>query len=165
MMYALRLSKAILLAAIALTASLVAFNNLTDYQTNWAFVTHVLSMDTIFKRSAIHGRAITDPAIQALCYWLIIAAEAATAVLCWIGAFALLRATRAPAPIFGRAKTWGIAGLTMGFITWQVGFMTIGGEWFAMWQSATWNGEQSAFRFYMTIIAVLIYISLPESSV
>lgn len=164
MIYALRFSKAILIAAIALTASIVVFNNLTDYQTNWTFVMHVLAMDTIFKTSAIHGRAITDPMVQALCYWLIIAAEAATAVLCWIGAFALLHAVRAPAPIFGRAKMWGIAGLTMGFITWQVGFMTIGGEWFAMWQSAIWNGEQSAFRFYMTVIAVLIYVSLPEPS-
>lgn len=158
MIHALRLSKAILVAAIALTASIVAFDNLADYQTNRVFVTHVLAMDTVFKGSAIHGRAITDPGLQALCYWLIIAAEAATAVLCWIGAIALLRAIKAPAPVFDRARTWSIAGLTLGFVTWQVGFMAIGGEWFGMWQSSIWNGEQSAFRFYLTMIAVLIYV-------
>lgn len=162
MIHALRFSKGLLVAAVALTASLVAFNNLADYQTNRLFVAHVLAMDTIFKDSAIHGRAITDSALQALCYWLIIVAEAATAVLCWVGAFALLRALTAPAPMFSRARKWCIAGLTLGFVTWQVGFLAIGGEWFGMWQSAAWNGEQSAFRFYMTIIAVLIYVSLPD---
>jgi predicted small integral membrane protein len=157
-----RLSKAALVAAIAFCASLVAFGNLTDYSTNWAFVTHVLSMDTIFPGSTIRYRAITNPALQGLAYWLIIAAELATAVLCWIGVFGLLSKLSAPAVSFNDAKRWAIAGLTLGFLTWQVGFMTVGGEWFGMWQSETWNGEQSAFRFHMTIIAVLIYLVLPD---
>jgi hypothetical protein len=42
------LSKTAMVAAIALFASLVAFGNITDYGTNWAFVQHVLSMDTVF---------------------------------------------------------------------------------------------------------------------
>ncbi len=157
-----RISKAALVAAIAFTASLVAFGNLTDYGTNWAFVVHVLSMDTIFPDSSIHYRAITNPTLQMLAYWLIIAAELSTAVLCWIGAIALLRAVRASRTEFGRAKAWAVAGLSLGFLIWQVGFMAVGGEWFGMWQSTTWNGEESAFRFHMTIMAVLIYLMLPE---
>ena len=47
-MIALRAAKATTVAAIALFASLVAFGNLTDYNTNFAFVEHVLLMDTIF---------------------------------------------------------------------------------------------------------------------
>ena len=43
-----RLSKTALVAAIAFLTTLVAFGNITDYETNWAFVRHVLSMDTIF---------------------------------------------------------------------------------------------------------------------
>ena len=70
---------------------LVAFGNLTDYDTNLAFIQHVLSMDTIFVSSTIKYRAITDPALQRAAYALIIATEAATAVLCWIGAAALAR--------------------------------------------------------------------------
>jgi len=43
-----------------------------------------------------------------------------------------------------------------------VGFMSIGGEWFGMWQSQQWNGVPSAFRFVMTIIAVLIFVAIPD---
>jgi predicted small integral membrane protein len=160
-MQMVRLSKILLVAAIAFTASLVTFGNITDYDTNWSFVVHVLSMDTIFPNSTIHYRAITSPTLQKLAYCLIIAAELATAILCWIGAAAMLRSALAPAPHFARAKTWAITGLTVGFLTWQVGFMAVGGEWFGMWQSTTWNGEESAFRFQMTILAVLIYLVLP----
>jgi predicted small integral membrane protein len=36
--------------------------------------------------------------------------------------------------------------------------MVVGGEWFAMWQSEHWNGQQTAFRIYLTVLAVLIFI-------
>src|SRR5262245_39961668 len=85
-MIALRASKAALVAAVALFASLVTFGNLTDYNTNFVFVQHVLPMDTILPFSTIKYRAITSPALHHAAYALIIAAEGATAVLCWIGA-------------------------------------------------------------------------------
>jgi predicted small integral membrane protein len=43
--------------------------------------------------------------------------------------------------------------------------MSIGGEWFGMWQSQQWNGVPSAFRFLVTIIAVLIFVALPDQDV
>jgi predicted small integral membrane protein len=161
-MIAIRAAKAALVAAIALFASLVAFGNMTDYNTNFAFVEHVLSMDTIFPFSTIKYRAITSPALHQAAYAVIIAAEAATAVLCWIGAALLARHIRADAGTFNRAKTFAVIGLTLGFLLWQVGFMSIGGEWFGMWQSQQWNGVPSAFRFLMTIIAVLIFVAMPD---
>jgi predicted small integral membrane protein len=95
-------------------------------------------------------------------YALIIATEGATAVLCWIGAARLLRHLRADAATFNRAKTLAVLGLTLGFLLWQVGFMSIGGEWFGMWQSKEWNGVPSAFRFFITIVAVLIFVAMPD---
>jgi predicted small integral membrane protein len=164
-MIALRAAKAALVAAIALFASLVAFGNLTDYNTNFVFVEHVLSMDTIYPFSTIKYRAITDPTLHRVAYALIIAAEAATAVLCWIGVAMLARHIRADARTFNHAKTFAVLGLTLGFLLWQVGFMSIGGEWFGMWQSQQWNGVPSAFRFLMTIIAVLIFVALPDQEI
>ena len=37
--------------------------------------------------------------------------------------------------------------------------MVVAGEWFAMWQSQTWNGQEAAFRFYMAVLAVLILLN------
>ena len=161
-MIAIRAAKAVTVAAIALFASLVAFGNLTDYQTNFVFVQHVLSMDTIFTSSTIRYRAITDPALHRAAYALIIAVEVVVAVLCWAGAIILTRQLRSDAEVFNRAKPVAVAGLVLGFLLWQVGFMTIGGEWFGMWMSSQWNGVSSAFRFVATIGLVLVFLVLPD---
>lgn len=162
-MIAIRISKTVMVAAIGLFASLVAFGNITDYETNFAFVQHVLSLDTVFPETTIRYRAITSPMLHHAAYMLIIAAEAATAVLCWIGAYRMLRAIKMPAVAFNCSKSIAVAGLTLGFLVWQVGFMSIGGEWFGMWMSQQWNGVPSAFRFLMTILGVLIYVAMPDS--
>src|SRR5262247_2479724 len=107
-MIAIRAAKAALVAAIALFASLVTFGNLTDYNTNFVFVQHVLSMDTIFEFSTIKYRAITDPTLQRAAYAVIIMAEGATAVLCWIGVAMLVRHIRADAATFNQSKSWAI---------------------------------------------------------
>ncbi|AUN93489.1 DUF2165 family protein [Pseudazoarcus pumilus] len=161
-MPAIRLSKIVLLASIALFATLVAFGNITDYGSNFAFVEHVLRMDTIFPDATIGWRAIHTPALHHAAYLLIIATELAVAALCWLGAAALWRARNAPAADFNRAKKWGVVGLTLGFVLWQVGFMSIGGEWFGMWMSDTWNGLESAFRFFITIAVVLVYLAMED---
>ena len=161
-MLAIRIAKAVAVAAIALFATLVAFGNITDYGTNLVFVQHVLAMDSIFPNSTITYRAITGPALQHFGYAMIITAEVLTAILCWIGAAAMVRKLSAAAVSFNRAKAYAIAGLTLGFLLWQVGFMTIGGEWFGMWQSQQWNGVPSAFRFVMVIAVVMIFVAMRD---
>ena len=155
----IRLSKALLVCAIALFASLVAFGNITDYGSNFAFVRHVFMMDTLFPDTTITYRAITSPWLHHAGYIGIITLETLTAVLCWVGGSRLLNSLRLPAATFNRQKKWAIAGLTLGFLTWQVAFMSIGGEWFGMWMSKEWNGVESAFRFFVTILLVLIYLA------
>jgi len=161
-MIPIRAIKAAMVAAIALFVSLVAFGNITDYGTNFVFVQHVLAMDTIFPSSTIKYRAIIGPALHHAAYAVIIATETVVAVLCWIGTFMLARRLRADAAAFNRAKTFAVIGLTLGFLLWQVGFMSIDGEWFGMWMSAQWNGVPSAFRFVMVILGVLIFVALPD---
>ncbi len=159
-MIAIRAAKVALVAAIALFASLVAFGNLSVYNTNFAFVQHVISMDTIFPSSAIAYRAIASPALHHAAYAVIIAAETTTAILCWIGAVIMLHYIRASSVVFNRAKIFAVVGLTLGFLLWQVGFVSIGGEWFGMWQSQQWNGVPSSFRILITIAVVLIFIAM-----
>lgn len=161
----MRAAKVAMVMSMALLASLVSFGNLTDYGSNFAFVQHVFRMDTTFPGNANLYRAINSPVLQNAGYLLIIALETATAACCWIGSYQMARALKDAAPSFSRAKRVAIGGLVLGFLTWQVAFMTIGGEWFDMWMSATWNGEQSAFRFFATFAFVLIFVSLPNDDV
>ncbi len=70
----MRPSKAAMVAAIALLTTLIAFGNLTDYGTNWAFVPHGLSMDTTFPISTTPYRAVTDSTLKTAGCWLLIAA-------------------------------------------------------------------------------------------
>lgn len=158
-MIAIRLVKTAMVASTALFALLVAYNNVVDYGTNFEFVRHTLSMDTTFPNNALMGRAITSPALWSAGYAGIILAEAATGILLAIGAVQLARGIRAPAAQFQAAKKYALIGVGLGFVLWFTGFMVVGGEWFAMWQSKTWNGQQAAFRFYVTLLAVGIFVN------
>lgn len=159
-MVLIRLCKIALVATIAVFFSLVAFGNVTDYGTNWAFVQYVLAMDTIFPDSTLRWRAITDERLQTAAYVVIIATQAAVALVLWAGVVRMLAALRAPG--FRRALTTAVLGLTLGLLLYGAGFVVIGGEWFAMWQSKTWNGQSTAFAFIGWISAVLILLLLPE---
>ena len=156
-----RASKSILVAAVALWVSLVAFGNITDYGTNLAFVNHVLSMDTVFPDTTIRYRAIASLALHHAAYLLIIVAEVLAAVLCWVGGFKMFKTIPAPAA-FARAKDLAVIGLTTCLLIWLVGFIAIGGEWFGMWMSTQWNGIESAFRFSALILGILIFVVIPE---
>jgi len=48
---------------MGLLVSLVAFGNLTDYETNFAFVQHVLTMDTTLVRQSVTAPSPTRPCI------------------------------------------------------------------------------------------------------
>jgi len=159
-MILVRLCKIALIAAIAFFFSLVAFGAVADYGGNWPFVQHVLSMDTTFPDPSLHWRAIADPKLQTDGYWLIVATEALAALLLWAGSLRLLAKLRAED--FDRAKTLAVVGLSLGFLLFAIGFVAIGGEWFAMWQSQVWNGEQKAFDFIGMIGVVLVVVLLPD---
>lgn len=154
-----RAAKVLLVLMIGLFSLLVGVDNIVDYGTNLAFVQHVMSMDTVFPSSTLTWRAITSPFLQHLGYALIIAAEILAGVLCIVGARRLWLARHATAKEFNMAKDVAVAGLVTGFSLWFFGFMTVGGEWFQMWQSQTWNGQQAAFRFITCIGLVLIFLN------
>lgn len=161
-MIATRYAKIVMTFGLALFGLVVATDNIIDYGSNFAFVQHVLSMDTIFPGNALTWRAITAPPLHHLGYGLIIAAEALTGLCFLVCAGKLAANLRASARAFHRAKSFGVIAATIGFATWFVGFMVVGGEWFAMWQSKIWNGQQAAFHFYMTMLAVLIFLMQPD---
>ena len=121
--------------------------NLTDYDTNYAFVRHVLSMDTTFPGNALLYRRITSPVLWQAGYALIIVGEGLSGIALAVAAISLAWRLRSDSVRFNHAKRFLIIGAALGFLVWFFGFMVVGGEWFSMWQSPTWNGQQAAFRF------------------
>ena len=159
----LRIAKVLFLAAIAFFYTLVVFNNTTDYGSNYQFVHHVLLMDTTFPGHHGMWRAIHPPLAHTVFYVVIISWQAVTMVLTWIGVVQLARAFRRPAAAFNSAKRFSIIALTLGMLLWFVAFISVGGEWFLMWQSKLWNGQDAAFRMFTVIGIVLILLVLPDT--
>jgi predicted small integral membrane protein len=156
-----RLSKVILIWAVAFFASLAVISNSTDYDSNYRLVSHVLKMDTTFPDNQMMWRAIDSPIAHHLVYGFIILTELVIAILCWLGGYRLFIVLKDP-DIFNKTKGMAILGLTIGILLWFTGFMTIGGEWFLMWQSEIANAQQSAFRLVLILSMTLIYLALPD---
>ena len=159
-----RLVKAVLLAAMGFFFTLVVFNNTTDFDSNYQFVRHVLMMDSTFPGNRGMWRAINAPWVHIAFYLGIIAWEFLNMVLCYWGAIALFRTLRAPDATFQRAKSIGILALTSGMLQWFIAFLCVGAEWFLMWQSKTWNGQEAAFRMFAIEGIVLAILLIPEPS-
>jgi predicted small integral membrane protein len=157
-----RVSKCVLLLAVGFYSLLVVFNNTTDYGSNYQFVHHVLMMDSTFPGNSGMWRAINSTWVHHAFYDSIIAWEILTTVLAVWGAVRLAVKLRAPAAEFNVAKRMGIAALTLSLLMWLGAFLSVGAEWFLMWQSKMWNGQEAAGRMFDVVGVVLIYLAMPD---
>jgi len=161
-MILIRLSKISLVLSVAFFLFLVVLNNLTDYNSNYLFVENVLGMTTVFEGNQLKWRAIESPAVHTAFYIGIILWEAVAMALCGYGGYKLFRALKAGKAEFQAAKQVAILGLVVSLLQWFVAFLTVGGEWFTMWQSEIWNGQDAAFRMFACLGIILIFLYLPE---
>ena len=158
----IRVSKIALVGASAFFLLLVVFNNLTDYGSNFEFVKHVLSMDTTFPGNAGRWRAFTNPVMHHAFYAGIIAWETISGAILGAGAWRLWCARSAPAATWHAAKSLATLGFTLSLLQWYVAFIAVGGEWFLMWQSKVWNGQDAAFRMFAMMGVSLVLLSLRD---
>ncbi|MFE0190159.1 DUF2165 domain-containing protein [Streptomyces sp. NPDC059008] len=159
----LPLAAAVLTGTVALYIALVAFGNITDFGTNQQFVRHVLAMDTTFKDPDLMWRAITSHPLQDAAYVAIIVWET-LAALVLIAATALWTVALRRGGDLARAQRTSTLGLLMILVLFGAGFMAVGGEWFAMWQSETWNGLEAAARNVTVAGITLVVVHLPARS-
>ncbi|HWF39954.1 MAG TPA: DUF2165 domain-containing protein [Candidatus Acidoferrales bacterium] len=157
----LRVAKTLLVFGVAFFYLFVVVNNTTDYNSNYQFVRHVLMMDSTFPGNHGMWRAINSPAMHTAFYLSIITWETLTMILCWAGAVKLAGALRATAETFQAAKRVAIMGLTLSLLMWLVAFLSVGGEWFLMWQSKSWNGQDAAFRMF-TVVGIVLVLLVQE---
>ncbi len=162
---------AVLVACNALYIFLVALGNITDYDTNFAFVQHVLAMDTTNFGGAegtgldpdVMWRAITDPVLWNIAYIGVIVWESLAALVLIGACVAWLRAFISRGA-FDLARTLSTIGLLMIVILFFGGFITVGGEWFQMWRSTSWNGLDPAFRNAVLAAITLVLIHTTAQS-
>jgi predicted small integral membrane protein len=79
-------------------------------------------------------------------------------ILSWWGGVRLLKSIHFNSAHFRQASNVAIAALTLSLLMWLIAFLSVGGEWFLMWQSKTWNGQEAAFRMFTVIGIVLIVL-------
>src|SRR6266446_8130056 len=105
-----------MVGSLALFAFVVSFDNRADYDSNFEFVRHVLSMDTTFPGNTLLYRRLTSPALWNAAYWLIILGEGLTSLTLTVAAVALLRELRSEGARFNRSKRFVFIGAAVGFL-------------------------------------------------
>ncbi|HVZ24486.1 MAG TPA: DUF2165 domain-containing protein [Sediminibacterium sp.] len=158
-----RLIKTIFGFSVGLYMTIVCFNNLTDFDSNFQFVRMVSGMQDVFSNAHTGWRSIHSDILHRIMYLFIITIELTIACLTILGSFKMVfRLSSAPAA-FQQSKKLLLTGLAIGVLLWFVMFITIGGEWFLMWQSKIWNGQSTAFFLSTCFLLFLHYISQPDA--
>jgi predicted small integral membrane protein len=152
-----RLIKVLLSAGVAHYISIVCFNNVFDYNSNFPFVRMVASMDDTFSKERNGWRAINNPILHHVLFIFIILWEITVATLLWAGVYRMLSTLKAPAATFKKEKKYAATGLALGVLLWFAVFIAIGGEWFLMWQSKSWNAQTTAFFLTCSFLLFLIH--------
>ena len=158
----IRASKALLLFALGFYYTLLVFNNTNDYNTNLTFVRHVLLMDTTFPGNHGMWRAIHAPAVPWVFFVSIVCWEIVTGFLCWWAGFRLIRNLHSGAAVFNAAKKLGVVALTLSLLMWLSAFLSVGSEWFLMWQSKAWSGQSVADHMFAVAGIILLYLVMPD---
>lgn len=163
--YSLRVLKVVSLLCAALYGSFVVLGNVLDFNSNLQYVQHVLTMDSTFEDNTLMWRAIESSFIHYVAYVIIIIGELLFTVLAWIGSIMMIRHLKASAEHFSQAKSFGFYSYSVALAVWFFGFIIIGSEWFAMWQSTAWNGKQTAMDVTEVMIGFAIILSLREKDI
>ena len=154
-----RLIKILFGACIGLYMLIVCFNNITDYNSNFKFVSMASGMGDVFSKGKTGWRSITNETLHHIMYLFIIAWELTIAILTITGIFKMIQKLKSGTVEFNQSKRLLIIGLSLGVILWFGMFITIGGEWFLMWQSRNWNGQNTAFLLSICFLLFLIHLS------
>ena len=152
-----RLIKIFFGSSIGLYMSLLCFNNILDYKSNFPFVSMVASMTDTFSKESNGWRSVDSVSWHHVMFALIIAWEIAIAILIITGVLKMIRKFRSTPAAFKSAKKFVAWGLALGVLLWFTIFIDIAGEWFLMWQSKTWNAQTTAFLLSCCFLLFLIH--------
>lgn len=147
-------------ALVLMTAAyyvVVAFDNISNPASNWAFVRGVLSQDGLVPDSGFQWRAVDATWFQVAGYVAIISAETVTGLLLAYAGYRGLRTLKG-AEEWASAQRWTMVGTTLGLAVFFLGFITIGGNWFAMYLNSKFNGLDPAFQNAVMTLLTAVFV-------
>ena len=154
----LKLSKTLIVLALASLFILASYNNIIDYDTNFAYIKNVMEMTQVRSEVIIAKRAISNAYLQHICYCLIIMLEGLTGILLLVAGIKMSSSIRSTDK-YNQGKGLAILGLTLGTLIYGFAFFTIGAEWFYSWQAKIWNSKNASASLLIYCLLSLIYIS------
>ncbi len=136
-----------------------------DYGANFQFVSKVSGMEDIFSREKNGWRAVNNPFLQHIFYMFIIAWEIVITILVGLGVRRMARTLKGAPVDFRNSGKALRTGLFLGVMLWFTIFVALGGEWFLMWQSKIWSGQNTAFMLTICFLLFLIYQQQPDETI
>ena len=148
----------ILVAAVGLNEIFHAIFDGLQFMSNVQFVGSVISMESTLEPDS--WRAVESPVVAFIAYGLIWLAHAASGVLCLAGAWFLGRGANGSTGS-SNSSAAATAGVGIGCVLYLLGFQSIAGSWFLLFQAPTPpNFIPQATQLFLSYAAVLIYLQL-----
>ncbi len=158
----LRLAQITIATLAGLYLFLVGINNIFDYDVNFEFTKQIMSMQDTFPNNDLDDwRRISQLWLVHVFYNGIIILEISGGLFTFFGVINLIKNSKSEVMIFSQQKKWAIWGILIGLILWAGIFLIIAGEWFQMWQSVTWNAQDTAFSLAI-LYGIFLLILLKE---
>ena len=159
----LRITKILLVLAVALWGILGAYGNLTDWNGTVGAVKAVTSMSA-FDGGADKWQATSNPVIVYAGALFIMLSKVTAGFLCLVGARRMWDARAGGAADFTAAKTLALTGCAVAVFMLFLGFIVIAEGWFELWQSDAMRGPvlASAFRYAGMIALIAIFVGMRD---
>ena len=159
----LRMTKALLVATVALWGFLGAFHNVMDWGGTLGAVGAATSM-AIFDGGAGSWQATSSPVVIWIGALFVTLSKVAAGAMCSIGAWRMWRARRAGAVAFVAAKEIALAGCAVAVIMLFGGFVVVAENWFELWRSDALRGPvlESAFRYGGMIALIALFVATKD---
>lgn len=153
----LRITASSLVLMTAAYYLVVAFDNITNPDSNWPFVRGVLAENGVAAGSGFEWRAIDAQWFHVVAFVGVIIFETLTGLLLAYAAYRGLRANEDRAA-WAHAQRSTFLGMTSGLLVFFLGFITIGGNWFVMYLNSKWNGLDPAFQNSVMTMFMAVFV-------
>ncbi len=158
----IRRSKVAIVFMVGVLGVLIIYSNASDYNANYTYIAHILSMDTT--GSHLIYRAIKSEMMHHRVYWMIMTLETIFTSACLLGGYQLAKNLNSSAEQFHEAKKYAVLGFLVALFIYYFLLQVIGNEWFDMDQSEDWNAMAWAQSIVDFLVPALIFLVMKVDS-